>query len=451
MAPNYPWQKSDPSSSTPSSNNNTSDRPIVVSASARAILSPNSNLAPDASPSTLRARNSPRNGTTSGNVNNGGFSSQRDSYPSPSAAGASSSSAGVGGTKGKVKSLFGRRRKDSDADSSYANSNNGSPAPARGWKQIPNDSPGSSNGGSPSAAGAGAAGLPVRKFDARGYPLSNGQDGTPSKSSPTLSAAAAASNQQHRLSPEKSRLMYSRTRGKSQDSLASEASSTAAAVGDDWRRQQQHQNGSASGTGTSASASSRASHLRPITVTPYGTNGTSSNSPSPASEPSTAVPTPASLYPPVMNYSLAAASYSPADGAPPASSSSSSHAPGSVGYFPQAMDSYEDVNNPYDYGYSSGGIGGRRSGTSPLPSLYDHDPGYGYGANDSDPRAQSSISVATQFSTQSMTHFRKYDTMQDSYGAFSISSKGGRKHLGQTVSYLSIIWIEPGARGMCGW
>jgi hypothetical protein len=48
----------------------------------------------------------------------------------------------------------------------------------------------------------------------------------------------------------------------------------------------------------------------------------------------------------------------------------------------------------------------------------------------------------TAQSGQSMTHFRKHDKLQDSYGAFSISSKGGNKHLGQMVSEAGVCGVD---------
>ena len=82
------------------------------------------------------------------------------------------------------------------------------------------------------------------------------------------------------------------------------------------------------------------------------------------------------LYPPTMNYALSAPSYSP----------------------------YEI--NP-----------ARMADPSPVPSLY----------------GDSRVSLHSMKSEDSMTHFRKYDSLRDMYPAFSISSKGGKRHLGDMV------------------
>jgi hypothetical protein len=95
----------------------------------------------------------------------------------------------------------------------------------------------------------------------------------------------------------------------------------------------------------------------------------------------------ASIYPP-MSYSLAETSRDPYDPYPP-------------GF---------GADNPYGQGT------GNHPG--PLPSLY----------------GDSKVSLASMRSENSMTHFKRYDAMQDSYGAFSISSKGGKRHFGETVS-----------------
>ena len=94
----------------------------------------------------------------------------------------------------------------------------------------------------------------------------------------------------------------------------------------------------------------------------------------------------ASIYPPV-SYSLSEPSRDPYDHNPPGFGS----------------------HNPYGQGT------GNHQG--PLPSLY----------------GDSKVSLASMRSEDSMTHFRKFDSMQDSYGAFSVSSKGGKRHLGEMV------------------
>jgi hypothetical protein len=103
--------------------------------------------------------------------------------------------------------------------------------------------------------------------------------------------------------------------------------------------------------------------------------------------------TPGSVYPPVMDYSLSAPSYDP------------NHALNAAGYAWKSGSS-QDHSNSYN------------TGPEPARSLY----------------AQSMMSVQTRASDSSLTHFKKHDHLQDSYGAFSISSKGGTKHLGNNVS-----------------
>lgn len=97
----------------------------------------------------------------------------------------------------------------------------------------------------------------------------------------------------------------------------------------------------------------------------------------------------ASIYPPMpMSYSLSESSRDP-------------YNPNPTGF---------GANNPYGQGT------GNHPG--PLPSLY----------------GDSKVSLASMRSENSMTHFRRYDAMQDSYGAFSITSKGGKRHFGEIVS-----------------
>jgi len=106
----------------------------------------------------------------------------------------------------------------------------------------------------------------------------------------------------------------------------------------------------------------------------------------------------ASIYPPV-SYSLSEPSRDPYDHNPPGFGS----------------------HNPYGQGT------GNHQG--PLPSLY----------------GDSKVSLASMRSEDSMTHFRKFDSMQDSYGAFSVSSKGGKRHLGEMVSTSLRSWTMPNA------
>jgi hypothetical protein len=85
-----------------------------------------------------------------------------------------------------------------------------------------------------------------------------------------------------------------------------------------------------------------------------------------------------------------------------------------------SYDPYNASNGGTGYVWKSGNVNGYSGdgGPEPARSLY----------------AQSMMSVQTRGSDSSLTHFRKHDHIQDSYGAFSISSKGGTKHLGKNVS-----------------
>ena len=69
-------------------------------------------------------------------------------------------------------------------------------------------------------------------------------------------------------------------------------------------------------------------------------------------------------------------------------------------------------------GNGNGNTNGYSTDPAPAPSLY----------------AQSMMSVQTRASDTSLTHFKKHDHLQDSYGAFSISSKGGKRNMGNAVS-----------------
>lgn len=88
---------------------------------------------------------------------------------------------------------------------------------------------------------------------------------------------------------------------------------------------------------------------------------------------------PSALYPPTMSYALSAPSYSP----------------------------YE--TNP-----------ARMVDPSPIPSMY----------------GDSRVSLHSIKSEDSLTHFTKYDSLRDMYPAFSISSKGGKRHIGDMVGCL---------------
>ncbi|KAK4685737.1 beta-glucan synthesis-associated protein KRE6, partial [Tremellales sp. Uapishka_1] len=97
--------------------------------------------------------------------------------------------------------------------------------------------------------------------------------------------------------------------------------------------------------------------------------------------------TPNTLYPPTLNYGLSAPSYSPYGDPSP------------------------DANHAY----------GVMPNAQPVPSLY----------------GDSRVSLVSQTSDHSMTHFRKHDALKDEYAKFSISSKGGKggkRHLGDMFS-----------------
>lgn len=107
----------------------------------------------------------------------------------------------------------------------------------------------------------------------------------------------------------------------------------------------------------------------------------------------------ASIYPPVpMSYSTSEISRDPYD-------------PNPVGF---------GANNPYGQGT------GNHNHVAPLPSLY----------------GDSKVSLASMRSEHSTTQFRRYDALQDSYGAFSfnsLSSKGGKRHVEDSVSRRSVV------------
>ncbi|WWD21278.1 hypothetical protein CI109_105762 [Kwoniella shandongensis] len=184
---------------------------------------------------------------------------------------------------------------------------------------------------SPAQSPIRAVGVP--RYDSRGYP-----------------ARDTAYDPVH-LSPESVRYGESSSGirpSQSHDSLSSELSSTGAGVNEE--------------TGHFLSPE-RASHYVPSAYTHSQSSHTHVN------------PTPTSLYPPTLDYSLSAPSYSPYD---------------------------NHHGNP-----------------NPLPSLY----------------GDSRVSLASQNSGDSMTHFKQYDSLKDGgLGAFSISSKGGKRHLADMFS-----------------
>ena len=319
MPPKYPFSRSRPgqssssagaSNSTPSRNQD-DERPIVVSASGRAPTSPAiNNLAAESSPSTLRSRiPSPRN------IINAFTSDSRSSYPSPADQ----------LSKGKT-----RRKKDKSSVN-------------HPWQPLSTSSPGRGN-----------LQVTVPQYDARGYPVKEKGNRSPT-------------------SPESSKTVrLGMARSTSRDSFASDLSSTGAGVNEEQNR--------------------FLSPERPMSYyAPSSSDGHGSASGSGSTH-----------YPP-MSYSLAAPSYSPYDPYPQNGGSSDGH-----GY---------DNGYGYENGYP------REKGKSPLPSLY----------------GGSMVSLGSTKSEGSMTHFRKYDALEGS-SAFSITSKGGKKHIVDMVGCAS--WLD---------
>lgn len=321
MPSKFPWQRPQPAASTSTTTSTASPsnpysgayrsnaHPIesTGTSSSRVPVSPAiGDLSVD-SPNLLRARvNSPHNRAVVADV----FKNDNRAYPSPSAS---------GGKRGV--SFLKRKKKDDDAGE---------------WTQLAGDSPGPVRGSSIATPVSG-----VKRYDARGYPERAGNEvGSPISG----------------LSPENGKNgRYLLKTSRSQDSLASEVSSTGAGVNEE--------------AGRFLSSSNRP------------TSYLASNEPA------------IGAYPPVMDYSLSAASYDP----------------------------YHASNTGYTWKSGNGGGGGYSSGPEPAQSIY----------------AQSMMSVQTRASDSSLTHFKKHDHLQDSYGAFSISSKGGTKHLGNNVSLVS--------------
>jgi hypothetical protein len=357
-----------PNTNTNTNTNNGSERPVVVSASGRAA--PNSPAGGADSPATLRARNiSPRTGA--GDT----FASESSAYPSPTAIlknkakgrkdWIGSGSGGVGdgdGDKENNRSPFSRL-----------------PKTKSGWLPLAGDSPGPS----PSRGKTPTPTIP--RYNARGY----------------ASRADGASGSGHDYPPEgskSSRIINGLPASESHGSLAS-VSSTGAGVDEETNR--------------FLSNSSRP--MSYYTSTGGGAGASTSSS--------SEGHTPSSAYPPVMNYSLAAASYDPYDN-PANGDLRRSPEPSLHGY--NGSDSYNGYNgngNGYN-DYGNNGYSGYGGGYGSGP----------YSAEGSAEFGQSRVSLNSMRSEGSLTHFRKHDALNDSYGAFSISSKGGKRHLADMVS-----------------
>ncbi|KAK8844068.1 hypothetical protein IAR55_006862 [Kwoniella newhampshirensis] len=209
------------------------------------------------------------------------------------------------------------------------------------------DKGGAKNGGwiplsTSSPAQSPAKVVAVPRYDSRGYPARDGGFDPVHLSPESMRYGEPSSSSGLRPSP-------------SHDSLASDLSSTGAGVNEE--------------TGHFLSPERASSYYVPSAYTHSQSSHTHVN------------PTPVSLYPPTLDYSLSAPSYS-----------------------------------PYDYHANSTGI---VPNPNPLPSLY----------------GDSRVSLASQRSGDSMTHFKQFDSLKDGgLGAFSISSKGGKRHLADMFS-----------------
>jgi hypothetical protein len=125
-----------------------------------------------------------------------------------------------------------------------------------------------------------------------------------------------------------------------------------------------------------------------------------------------------------MKYSLAAASYDPYDN-PANGDLRRSPEPGMHGYNGDSGYSYNGYNGNGYNDYNNNGYSGYGGGYGSGP----------YSAEGSAEFGQSRLSLNSMRSEGSLTHFRKHDALNDSYGAFSISSKGGKRHLADMVSH----------------
>ncbi|WVF65398.1 hypothetical protein IAT40_000125 [Kwoniella sp. CBS 6097] len=408
MAPNYPWARSQPSGSSSSSsaaassmNTNSASaaggatptqrsidsRPVVVSVSGRSAQptdSPAANgtgtcgLGVD-SPSTLRNRvASPRYSNTITQANVDVFQSENSNYPSPSESRSKDKEKG----KGKRKSFLGTGL--------GIGSGSGSSKEKKGWYELSSTSP---------SAKAAAQGLPVPRYDSRGYPtreqshLADGGYAQQQSPEATRSYRYAGSSRTGHGYDEGNGNGYAHTYrhengngngvgsgtgsiygqgikpSRSIDSLSSEVSSTGAGVNEETSRF------------ISSSSDRPTSYYLPSYHTHSGSSSGGST-----------IPTPHSLYPPTLDYSLSAPSYSP---------------------------------------YDNGGV---LSNPNPLPSLY----------------GDSRVSLNSMQSGESMTHLRQFDSLKGSggegghgqggvgpgygYSNFSISSKGGKRHLADMFS-----------------
>ncbi|WVQ63753.1 uncharacterized protein L199_001906 [Kwoniella botswanensis] len=325
MAPSYPFSRNHPSSSSSSSSsqqngNATPTQRNINQHASRVISATGIQNSPAAhahnqlnvdSPTNLRSRVvSPRYSNTITQANVDTFRSENDNYPSP------------------TDSL--KRGKSKNKGGWIELSGNGTPSPTKP-KRID--------------------GLPVPKYDSRGYPTKDRDwndetyyDGGKGKGK-GLGLRSSHSN----------------------DSLSSEVSSTGAGVNEE-------------------SSNFLNTGHKPQTsyYIPQYSSASSASASASASGSSTG-PSPASLYPPNLDYSLSSPSYLP-------------------------------------YDQPTGVV----TNSNPLPSLY----------------GESRVSLNSLKSGESLTQFRKYDHLNYAengergygYSNFSISSKGGKKHLADMFS-----------------
>ncbi|WWC91061.1 uncharacterized protein L201_006002 [Kwoniella dendrophila CBS 6074] len=347
MAPAYPWQRSTPASSsnaTNQQNGNATPTQRTVDARSRSRVisatgiqnSPGSvqnNLNVD-SPSTLRSRiPSPRYSNTITQANVESFHNENDNYPSPT------DSLKKGKSKKKYNSSQGGGWRE------LSDSSDSGTSPVRKLKEIEID------------------GLPIPRYDSRGYPIQHKDKDYMTQRSPERYQNV------HRTGNKGLGLRTSH----SNDSLSSEVSSTGAGVNEE------------TSNFLSTGHNQHSSYYMPN----YSTSATSSrgSSSSHSQQPSTIVP----LYPPNLDYSLASPSYSP----------------------------YDDQNHTRTTG----------SHSNPLPSLY----------------GDSRVSLNSMHSDGSSTQFKNHDHLKYmengiaqngayGYSNFSISSKGGKKHLADMFS-----------------
>ncbi|WRT69225.1 uncharacterized protein IL334_006209 [Kwoniella shivajii] len=370
MAPNYPWSRSQPSSSSSSSSNNNnntqqngnehatptqrnmdSSRPIVVSASgistnSPAIHNPNLNLNVD-SPSTLRARvSSPRYSNTITQANVESFQNENVSYPSP------------------VDSIKrGKSKKKNKSQGGGWIELTGTPSPSKSNYNHNYNYKQNDHSNSPI----------IPKYDPRGYPITTREE----RHDNWNTIQRSPESYKYGNEGSASRMAnggYGLRSSQSNDSLSSEISSTGAGVNEE--------NSKFLSTGSNRPTS----YYLPNYSSSGSGSGSASGSGSGASS-SSHGPSPTTLYPPNLDYSLSNPSYSP----------------------------YDNVAN-----------GGIVPNPNPLPSLY----------------GDSRVSLNSMNSGESMTHFRQHDHLRHmdngergyGYSNLSITSKGGKKHLSDMFS-----------------